>query len=202
MLSGFHKHNTQTFSQYFSPSQSWEILGISLVIHLLWHGSPIPKRKNIRKEFIFFSTSLIWRIYIACLPPYQALVTFPDLMLSYCHTHQLGKAILMVFTGSHHVTDWVWSHWGCWQTSIKWKGHHQPIAKITVALNSWKFLIMNHMHPLKQTVVQCLAALSWTKLVKLRSSNNGKKTTQQKIKSCSWELATPCSVLENYLGDR
>lgn len=61
MLSGFHKHNTLIFSQYFSPSQSWEILGISLVIllYLLWHGSPIPKRKNIRKAFIFFSTSLI-----------------------------------------------------------------------------------------------------------------------------------------------
>lgn len=68
MLSGFHKHNTQTFSQYFSPSQSWEILGISLVIllHLLWHGSPVPKRKNIRKAFIFLSTSLILK-NIYCL---------------------------------------------------------------------------------------------------------------------------------------
>lgn len=68
MLSGFHKHNTLIFSQYFSPSQSWEILGISLVIllHLLWHGSPIPKRKNIRKAFIFFSASLILK-NIYCL---------------------------------------------------------------------------------------------------------------------------------------
>lgn len=147
-----------------------------------------PRGRTSEKHSFFSQPASFWRIYIACLPPYQAPVAFPDLMLSYCHTRQLGKATLMVFTGSHHVTDWLWSHWGCWQTSIKWKGHHQPIAKITVPLNSWKFLIMNHTHPLKQTVVECLAALGWIKLVKLKSSNNGKKTTQQKTKSCSWQL--------------
>lgn len=140
-----------------------------------------PRGRTSEKHSYFSQPASCWRTYTARLPPCQALLTFPDLTLSYCHTRQLGKAMLMVFTGSYHVTDWVCSHWGCWQTSIKWMGQQQPITKITVPLNLWKFVIINHMHHLNQRVVECSAALRWIKLVKIRSWNNSKKTTWQKI---------------------
>lgn len=104
MLSGFHKHNTLIFSQYFSPSQSWEILGISLAIllHLLWHGSSIPKRKNIRKAFILSLSSFILKnIYClaSSIPSPCYFPRFDVILLSYTSAGE-GNA-----HGFHRVTS-------------------------------------------------------------------------------------------------
>lgn len=178
MLSGFHKHNTLIFSQYFSPSQSWEILGISLVIllHLLRHGSSIPKRKNIRKAFLFFSTTLILKNTYCSSSSILSPCYFPR-----------SDVILLLHTsageGNAHGFDRVTTHHRLCLLPLRLlanihqvNGEHQPIAKINVPWNLWQ--IPDHKsHASFEPVIECLATLCWIKLVKFRSSNNGMKTT-------------------------
>lgn len=153
MLSAFHKHNTLIFSQYFSPSQR-EILGISLVIllHLLWHGSPIPWRKNIRKTFIFFSTSLILK-NIYCFPS-SIPSPFPDLMFSYCWTRQRRQHSW--FLEGHIISHTKPAPTELLANCTKWRGQH-----CQENTSEWgKFLITNHRHPLNPAAVECWAELN------------------------------------------